>query len=44
MTEVRLLSRVPKVGVEELLEELHTVPRQLPPQAQQAGVLQAPHK
>jgi hypothetical protein len=43
MIEVRLQSRVPKVEVEELVEELHTVPRQFPPQAQQAGV-QGLHK
>ena len=36
MIEVRLHSEVPKVGVEELLEELDAVPRQLPPQAAQA--------
>ena len=40
MIEVRLQSQAPKVGV-EVGEELDTVPRQLPPQAQ--GV-QGPRK
>lgn len=34
MIEVGLQLEAPKVGVEELLEELDTVPQQSPPQAQ----------
>lgn len=47
MIEVHLQLGAPKVGVEELLEQLDTVPRQLPPQAQlqvQAQGVQDPRK